>query len=155
MSREGLGISRSGCLIMLGTGMGIARRASRCSTSTPRCWRKARSALRRPCTTEVITYHAATPSLSERAHLVSSGTGPQVSFTLGNAEKLETVADNSIDLYTIAFGIRNCTHIDQVLKEAYRVLKPGGVFSCLEFSKVTNPLLAQWVPSLLLDTHYL
>ncbi|KAL8279223.1 hypothetical protein RQP46_008479 [Phenoliferia psychrophenolica] len=69
--------------------------------------------------------------------------GPQVSFTLGNAEKLDTVADNSIDLYTIAFGIRNCTHVDQVLKEAYRVLKPGGVFSCLEFSKVTNPLLAQ------------
>lgn len=68
---------------------------------------------------------------------------PQVSFTLGNAEKLETVEDASVDLYTIAFGIRNCTHVDRVLKEAYRVLKPGGVFSCLEFSKVTNPVLAK------------
>ncbi|KAK4054446.1 2-hexaprenyl-6-methoxy-1,4-benzoquinone methyltransferase [Microbotryomycetes sp. JL201] len=69
--------------------------------------------------------------------------GPQVSFTLGNAENLEDVPDNSVDLYTIAFGIRNCTHVDQVLREAYRVIKPGGVFSCLEFSKVTNPLVAK------------
>ncbi|KAM0753005.1 ubiquinone/menaquinone biosynthesis methyltransferase ubiE [Meredithblackwellia eburnea MCA 4105] len=68
---------------------------------------------------------------------------PQVSFTLGNAENLESIESNSLDLYTIAFGIRNCTHIDKVLEEAYRVLKPGGVFSCLEFSKVTNPLLAK------------
>ena len=82
---------------------------------------------------------------SHRCSSCATCTGPQVSFTLGNAEKLDTVADNSVDLYTIAFGIRNCTHVDQVLKEAYRVLKPGGVFSCLEFSKVTNPLLAQWV----------
>lgn len=53
------------------------------------------------------------------------------------------IPDNSLDLYTIAFGIRNCTHIDQVLSEAYRVLKPGGIFACLEFGKVTVPLLAQ------------
>ena len=52
---------------------------------------------------------------------------------------------DSKDLYTIAFGIRNCTHIDRVLKEAFRVLKPGGVFSCLEFGKVSNPLLARCV----------
>jgi 2-methoxy-6-polyprenyl-1,4-benzoquinol methylase len=69
--------------------------------------------------------------------------GPQISFTLGNAEDLHQIPDNSQDLYTIAFGIRNCTHVDRVLKEAYRVLKPGGVFSCLEFGKVTNPLLAK------------
>lgn len=72
--------------------------------------------------------------------------GNQVEFTLGNAEDLHTIPSNSIDLYTIAFGIRNVTHIDLALKEAYRVLKPGGVFSCLEFSKVSNPLLAQFVP---------
>ena len=71
--------------------------------------------------------------------------GPQISFTLGNAEDLHQIPDNSQDLYTIAFGIRNCTHVDRVLKEAYRVLKPGGVFSCLEFGKVTNPLLAKSV----------
>ena len=51
-------------------------------------------------------------------------------------------------MYTIAFGIRNCTSIPDVLKEAHRVLKPGGVFACLEFSKVTNPLLASYVASL-------
>lgn len=53
------------------------------------------------------------------------------------------IPDNSVDLYTIAFGIRNCTHIDQVLAEAYRVLKPGGVFACLEFGKVNVPMLAE------------
>jgi 2-methoxy-6-polyprenyl-1,4-benzoquinol methylase len=62
---------------------------------------------------------------------------------LGNAEELKDIESNSKDLYTIAFGIRNCTHIDRVLKEAYRVLKPGGVFSCLEFGKVNNPLMAK------------
>ncbi|CAD6581366.1 MAG: 2-hexaprenyl-6-methoxy-1,4-benzoquinone methyltransferase [Cyphobasidiales sp. Tagirdzhanova-0007] len=69
--------------------------------------------------------------------------GPQISFTLGNAEDLKTVESDSQDLYTIAFGIRNCTHIDRVLKEAHRVLKPGGVFSCLEFGKVSNFLVAK------------
>ncbi|GAA5925420.1 2-hexaprenyl-6-methoxy-1,4-benzoquinone methyltransferase [Sporobolomyces koalae] len=68
---------------------------------------------------------------------------PQVSFTLGNAENLDEIESNSLDLYTIAFGIRNVTHIDRALAEAYRVLKPGGVFSCLEFSKVENPVLAK------------
>lgn len=44
------------------------------------------------------------------------------------------LADSSVDGYTIAFGIRNVTHIDQALSEARRVLKPGGRFICLEFS---------------------
>lgn len=52
-----------------------------------------------------------------------------------------------MDVYTIAFGIRNCTHIDKVVKEAYRVLKPGGKFMCLEFSKVDNPLISKYVQS--------
>ncbi|BGP48281.1 2-hexaprenyl-6-methoxy-1,4-benzoquinone methyltransferase [Rhodotorula kratochvilovae] len=68
---------------------------------------------------------------------------PQISFHVGNAEQLTEFADNSLDLYTISFGIRNCTHVDRVLKEAHRVLKPGGVFSCLEFSHVENPVLAK------------
>jgi len=50
--------------------------------------------------------------------------------------------DCSFDLYTIAFGIRNVTRIDEALREAHRVLRPGGRFLCLEFSHVTNPLLA-------------
>jgi 2-methoxy-6-polyprenyl-1,4-benzoquinol methylase len=57
----------------------------------------------------------------------------RIEFTQGNAETLEDVADESVDLYTIAFGIRNVTHIDRVLTSAYRVLKPGGVFACLVF----------------------
>jgi 2-methoxy-6-polyprenyl-1,4-benzoquinol methylase len=66
---------------------------------------------------------------------------PRLDFLLANAENLETVPDNSIDLYTVAFGIRNFTNKDLALREAFRVLKPGGVFACLEFSGVTNPLL--------------
>jgi 2-methoxy-6-polyprenyl-1,4-benzoquinol methylase len=58
---------------------------------------------------------------------------------------LEKFLDNAYDLYTIAFGIRNVTSIPDVLREAQRVLKPGGTFACLEFTKVTNPLLAQYV----------
>ncbi|XP_041349717.1 2-methoxy-6-polyprenyl-1,4-benzoquinol methylase, mitochondrial-like [Gigantopelta aegis] len=65
-----------------------------------------------------------------------------ISWLKGNAECLP-IDDNTYDLYTIAFGIRNCTHIDKVLEEAYRVLKPGGRFMCLEFSQVNNPLV-QW-----------
>ncbi len=60
----------------------------------------------------------------------------------GNAEKLP-FPDNSFDVYTIAFGLRNVTHIDRALKEACRVLKPGGRFFCLEFSHVDNPAIAR------------
>lgn len=59
-----------------------------------------------------------------------------------NAETLSFLPDNSVDLYTIAFGIRNCTNLEKVLKEAYRVLKKGGRFMCLEFSHVQVPLLS-------------
>ncbi|KAJ7175768.1 ubiquinone menaquinone biosynthesis methyltransferase UbiE [Mycena filopes] len=69
---------------------------------------------------------------------------PQISFHEANAQELPVAqfTDNTYDLYTIAFGIRNCTSIPDVLKEAYRVLKPGGTFACLEFSRVNNPLLS-------------
>lgn len=50
----------------------------------------------------------------------------------GNAEELTTFPDNTFDHYTIAFGIRNCTRPTQVISEAFRVLKPGGRFTCLE-----------------------
>ncbi len=55
-----------------------------------------------------------------------------------NAETL-TFADRAFDAYTIAFGIRNVTHIDKALAEAHRVLKFGGRFFCLEFSTTTWP----------------
>lgn len=64
-----------------------------------------------------------------------------MSFTEANAQELP-MAPNTYDMYTIAFGIRNCTNVPLVLSEAYRVLKPGGTFACLEFSKVNNPLLS-------------
>lgn len=69
---------------------------------------------------------------------------PQIAFTHGNAQSLPShIADNSIDLYTIAFGIRNCTSLPAVLSEAYRVLKPGGKLGVLEFGKVGNPLFKE------------
>jgi demethylmenaquinone methyltransferase / 2-methoxy-6-polyprenyl-1,4-benzoquinol methylase len=62
----------------------------------------------------------------------------RVAFVEGNAEEL-SFADRSFDGYTIAFGIRNVPRIDRALSEAYRVLKPGGRFLCLEFSTVEVP----------------
>jgi len=61
-------------------------------------------------------------------------------FVQANAETLP-FENASFDAYTIAFGIRNVTHIDKALAEAFRVLKPGGRFLCLEFSNVEMPLL--------------
>jgi demethylmenaquinone methyltransferase/2-methoxy-6-polyprenyl-1,4-benzoquinol methylase len=60
-----------------------------------------------------------------------------IDWVCGNAEALP-LPDQSFDAYTIAFGIRNVTHIDVALKEAYRVLKPGGRFMCLEFSHLQH-----------------
>uniref|UniRef100_A0A5B6YFQ4 2-methoxy-6-polyprenyl-1,4-benzoquinol methylase, mitochondrial n=1 Tax=Davidia involucrata TaxID=16924 RepID=A0A5B6YFQ4_DAVIN len=60
----------------------------------------------------------------------------------GNAETLN-FEDDSIDGYTIAFGIRNVTHIEKVLAEAYRVLRRGGRFLCLELSHVEVPVFKQ------------
>jgi demethylmenaquinone methyltransferase / 2-methoxy-6-polyprenyl-1,4-benzoquinol methylase len=61
-----------------------------------------------------------------------------IRWICGDAETLP-FADASQDAYTIAFGIRNVTHIDRALAEARRVLKPGGRFLCLEFSRVEAP----------------
>lgn len=73
-----------------------------------------------------------------------------LSFLEANAEVLPaSIKDNSLDLYTVAFGIRNFTNMPAALREAYRVLKPGGVFACLEFSKADkyplfNAIYKQW-----------
>ena len=62
----------------------------------------------------------------------------RVSFVEGNAEAL-AFPDRAFDGYTIAFGIRNVPRIDAALAEAFRVLRPGGRFLCLEFSTVDVP----------------
>ena len=53
------------------------------------------------------------------------------------AERLP-LTDNSFDYYTISFGLRNTKNLNRALSEAYRVLKPGGRYLCLEFSKIQN-----------------
>ena len=63
-----------------------------------------------------------------------------VKWFCSSAEKLP-FKNNYFDYYTISFGIRNINNINNALKEAYRVLKPGGRFLCLEFSKVENEIL--------------
>ena len=68
------------------------------------------------------------------------GIADRLTFVEANAEDLP-FPDNSFNAYTIAFGIRNVPRIDKALSEAYRVLKPGGRFMCLEFSEVDLPLL--------------
>ena len=63
-----------------------------------------------------------------------------IKWFCNNAEKLP-FKNNYFDYYTISFGIRNVQNIKNALKEAHRVLKPGGRFLCLEFSKVKNKTL--------------
>ncbi|OFW88316.1 MAG: hypothetical protein A2794_04880 [Alphaproteobacteria bacterium RIFCSPHIGHO2_01_FULL_40_8] len=64
----------------------------------------------------------------------------KINFTCCDGENL-CFDDKTFDFFTIAFGIRNFTNIDKALLEAYRVLKPGGKFICLEFSKVNDYFL--------------
>lgn len=75
-----------------------------------------------------------------RERAAKRGLADHVEFVEANAEELP-FGDESFDAYTIAFGIRNVPHIDRALREALRVLKPGGRFLCLEFSEVEMPIL--------------
>ena len=61
----------------------------------------------------------------------------KIDWIIAPAEKLP-IFDNSFDYYTISFGLRNTQNINKALSEAHRVLKPGGRFLCLEFSKIQN-----------------
>ncbi|MFN0217312.1 MAG: bifunctional demethylmenaquinone methyltransferase/2-methoxy-6-polyprenyl-1,4-benzoquinol methylase UbiE [Hyphomicrobium sp.] len=69
-----------------------------------------------------------------------AGLDNRISCVEGNAEALPFTA-STFDAFTIAFGIRNVTHIDRALAEAYRVLRPGGRFLCLEFAECQVPVL--------------
>ena len=75
-----------------------------------------------------------------RERAAKNGLADNLDFIEANAEDLP-FEDNTFDVYTVAFGIRNVPRMDIALKEAYRVLKPGGQFLCLEFSEVDVPLL--------------
>jgi len=77
-----------------------------------------------------------------RDRVINRGWVNDFDWVTANAESLP-FPDEHFDVYTIAFGLRNVTHIDTALREACRVLKPGGRFYCLEFSHVENPLLAK------------
>lgn len=70
-----------------------------------------------------------------RDRALDKGYLDHINWLGGNAENLP-LPDSCVDIYTIAFGLRNVTHIDFALAEAYRVLRTGGRFYCLEFSKV-------------------
>jgi demethylmenaquinone methyltransferase / 2-methoxy-6-polyprenyl-1,4-benzoquinol methylase len=73
-----------------------------------------------------------------RARAAKRHLDDRIAFVEGNAEAL-AFADKSFDAYTIAFGIRNVPRIDLALGEAFRVLRPGSRFLCLEFSTVDVP----------------
>ena len=68
------------------------------------------------------------------------GWAPEITWAVGDAQRLP-LPDACADAYVIAFGIRNVTDIDQALREARRVLKPGGRFLCLEFSRPVTEAL--------------
>ena len=75
-----------------------------------------------------------------RDRAIDRGLLDEIAWVAGDAEALP-LASGSVDAFTIAFCIRNVTHIDIALAEAARVLKPGGRFLCLEFSRVGMPVL--------------
>lgn len=77
-----------------------------------------------------------------RERAINRGLISDLNFVEASGEKLP-YADNSFDFYTIAFGIRNFTDISLGLKEAFRILKNGGKFICLEFSKIDNAILSK------------
>ena len=94
-----------------------------------------------------------------RAKAAGKGGLYGIEWITGDAEDLP-LSDGSVDIYSIAYGLRNVTHIDRALREAARVLRPGGHFCCLEFTPGVRrglkpvfdaycshvmPLLGQWI----------
>ena len=75
-----------------------------------------------------------------RDRAINLGLLDGIAWVSGDAERLP-MEDSSVDAYTTAFCIRNVTHVERALREARRVLRPGGQFLCLEFSRVALPLL--------------
>jgi len=101
--------------------------------------RLARSARNRrggaPAKVVVVDYNAEMVAAGRRR-----GGAPEVAWAVGDAQRLP-LPDASADAYCIAFGLRNVTDMDAALREARRVLKPGGRYVCLEFSRPTAQAL--------------
>lgn len=89
-----------------------------------------------------ITVADLTPEMLEegRKRAIDKGWLNDFKWVQANAEELP-FEDSSFDVLTISFGLRNVARIDKALAEAYRVLKPGGKFYCLEFSHIQNPAM--------------
>lgn len=75
-----------------------------------------------------------------RDRALDRGVADGIVWLCGDAEALP-LDDLSVDAVTVAFGLRNVTHLDRALSEARRVLRPGGRFLCLEFSRVSLPFI--------------
>lgn len=90
-----------------------------------------------------VTLADISPEMIAEGHrrAAREGLARRLDFTVANAEALP-FPDRSFEAYTVAFGMRNVTRIERALAEALRVLKPGGRFLCLEFSRVDVPGLA-------------
>ena len=103
-------------------------------------FRIARMARSRGGRTGILVCDINPDMIAEGMHRGTETDERDVSWVCGDAERLP-VRNSSIDAWTIAVGIRNVTDIDTALAEARRVLKPGGRFLCLEFSRVEVPVL--------------
>ncbi len=101
-------------------------------------FRIAKAARGKKGTAEIVVCDINPDMLAEGVKRAEKSGDKSVTWIAGDAEALP-VPDASFDAYTIAFGIRNVTHIGKALEEARRVLKPGGRFLCLEFSRVQVP----------------
>ncbi|MBX3517586.1 MAG: class I SAM-dependent methyltransferase [Rhodospirillales bacterium] len=90
---------------------------------------------------QVIVCDVNAPMLAHgRDRAIDRGFVREIAWVCGDAERLP-IADGAVDAYATAFCLRNVTHVDRALREARRVLKPGGRFLCLEFSRVAMPVL--------------
>lgn len=77
-----------------------------------------------------------------RRKVAERGLESRISLVIGSSEELSGLADESFDVVTVAFGVRNFDHMEAGLSELRRVLRPGGLLIVLEFSNPTNPLIS-------------
>jgi demethylmenaquinone methyltransferase/2-methoxy-6-polyprenyl-1,4-benzoquinol methylase len=97
---------------------------------------------RAPTATAVVLDLTEDMLIEGRKRAEAEDRADQLQWTVGDAMALP-FEDNSFDVYTISFGIRNVTRVQDALTEAYRVLRPGGRLMVLEFSQLPNPAM-QW-----------